>query len=196
MSEFELEQRANIKFLVKPGKSGNEIREMLVQVHGDKAMKKTAVYKWMKRFSEGRESVTDEVRSGQPGTSRTEEKITNVRQIVRENRRLTVMSIAEQVNIDRERVRKISTEDLDMRKVCSKMVPKELTEGKKQRRITICQHLLRGKKIFWAMSSQVMKHGLTNTTLKRSGKVNNGKMPILHDQKYSISPNKESKQCC
>jgi predicted transcriptional regulator len=47
---------------------------------------------------------------------------------VRENRQLTVKSIAEQVNIDRETVRKILTEDLDMRKVCAKMDPKELTE--------------------------------------------------------------------
>jgi len=36
MSELELEQRTNIKFLVKLGKSGNEIREMIVQVYGDK----------------------------------------------------------------------------------------------------------------------------------------------------------------
>jgi len=48
---------------------------MLVQVHGDNAMKKTAVYKWVKRVSEGRESVTDEERSGRPATSRTEENI-------------------------------------------------------------------------------------------------------------------------
>jgi len=40
MSELELEQRTNIKFLVKLGKSGNEIREMLLQVYGDNAMKK------------------------------------------------------------------------------------------------------------------------------------------------------------
>ena len=45
MSELELEQRTNIKFLVKLGNSGNEIREMLVQVYGDNAMKKTAVYR-------------------------------------------------------------------------------------------------------------------------------------------------------
>jgi len=44
MSELELEQGTNIKFLVKLGKSGNEIREMLVQVYEDNAMKKTAVY--------------------------------------------------------------------------------------------------------------------------------------------------------
>ena len=59
MSELELEQWMNIKFFVKLGKSGHEIREMLVQVYRDNAMKKTAVYKWVKRFSEGRESFTD-----------------------------------------------------------------------------------------------------------------------------------------
>ena len=37
---------------------------MLVQVYGDSVMKKTEVYKWVKSFSEGRESVTDEERSG------------------------------------------------------------------------------------------------------------------------------------
>jgi transposase len=59
----ELEQRANIKVLVKFGKSGSEI-EMLLQVYGDNGMKKRAVYKWVTRFSEGRESVTDEESSG------------------------------------------------------------------------------------------------------------------------------------
>jgi len=115
---------------------------MLVQVYGDNAMKKTAVYKWVKRFSEGRESVTDEERSRWPATSRTEENIAKVCQIMRENHQLTVRSIAEQVNIDRETVRKILTEDLDMREVCAKMVRKELTKEKKQRRVTIYQDLV------------------------------------------------------
>ena len=88
---------------------------MLVQVYGDNAMKKAAVYKWVKHFYEGRGSVTDEERSGRPATSRIEKNIAKVRQILRENRRLTVRSIAEQVNIDRETVRKILTEKLDMR---------------------------------------------------------------------------------
>jgi len=39
------------------------------------------------------------------------------------------------VNIDIETVRKMLTEDLDMRKVCAKMVPKELNEEQKQRRV-------------------------------------------------------------
>jgi len=89
MSELELEQRTNIKFLVKLGKSGNETREMLVQVYGDNAMKKTTVNKWVKCFSEGREGVTDEERSGLPATS-----IAKILQIMCENRQLTVRSIA------------------------------------------------------------------------------------------------------
>ena len=64
--------------------------------------------------------MTDEERSERPATSRTEENIAKARQIVRKNRRLTVRSIAEQVNIDRETVWKILTEDLDMRKACAK----------------------------------------------------------------------------
>ena len=46
------------------------------------------------------------------------------------------------MNVNRETVKKILTEDLDMRKVCAKMVPKELTEERKQRRVTICQDLI------------------------------------------------------
>ena len=108
---------------------------MLVQVYGDSAMKKTAVYKWVKRSSDGRESITDEEKSGRPATSKTEEHIAKVRQILRENRLFTVRSIAEQVNIDRETVGEILTEDLNMRNVCAKMVPKELTIEQKQRRV-------------------------------------------------------------
>jgi hypothetical protein len=82
----------NIKFVFKLGKSGSEIREVLVQVYRDNAMKKI-VYKWLSCFSEGRESVTDEEKVGRPATSRTEENIAKVRKIVRENYQMTNRSI-------------------------------------------------------------------------------------------------------
>jgi hypothetical protein len=78
---------------------------------------------WVTRVYEGRECVIDEERSGRTATSRIAENMAKFRQIVLENRRLTVRVIAEQAIIDRETVRKILTEDLDMRKVCAKMVP-------------------------------------------------------------------------
>ena len=169
---------------------------MLVQVYGDNAMKKTAVYKWVKRFSEERESVIDEERSRRPATSRTEENIAKICQIVRENRRLTVRSIAEQVNIDSETVRKILIEHLDMRKVCAKRSQRSSPKNKSKEESQFAKTFWRGKMTFWAMSSQVMKHGCTNRTLKQSGKVHNGRLPVPHDQKNSVCPNQESKQCC
>ena len=39
------------------------------------------------------------------------------------------------MHIDRETIRKILTEDLEMRKVCAKIVSKELTEEQKKRRV-------------------------------------------------------------
>ena len=196
MSELELEQRTNIKFLVKLGKSGNEIRVMLVQVYGDNAMKKIAVYKWVKRFSEGRESVTEKERSGRPATSRTEENIAKIRQIVHENLLLTVSSIAEQVNIDRETVRKILTEDLDMSKVCAEMVPKELTEEQKQRRVTIYHDLLEGQgdilgRVITGDETWVYQYDSETKRQIAQWKTANSPRP-----KISVGPNQESKQRC
>jgi len=78
-------------------------------------------------------SLRKRVQDGQQ-QAELKKNIAKFRQILRENRRLTVRSIAEQVNIDIETVRKILTEDLYMRKVCAIMVPKGLAEEQKQRR--------------------------------------------------------------
>jgi hypothetical protein len=62
---------------------------------------------------------------------------------VRESCQLTVRSIAEeQANIDQETVRKILTEDIDMRKVCAKMVPKDqsMREFLTGEQITVLEH--------------------------------------------------------
>ena len=57
-----LEQRFNIKFLVKVGKNGPEIRQMLQQVYGEDALKERTVFKWVQRFREGREDPKDNAR--------------------------------------------------------------------------------------------------------------------------------------
>ena len=58
----QLEQRINIKFLVKLGKNGPEIHQMLQQVYGVCALKKKNVFKWVQRFREGREDPKDYAR--------------------------------------------------------------------------------------------------------------------------------------
>jgi hypothetical protein len=38
----------------------------------------------------------------------------------------------------------------------------------------------------------VTKHGVTNRTLKQGGKVQNGRLPNLHDQKNSVGPHSQN----
>jgi ABC-type xylose transport system substrate-binding protein len=50
--------------------------------------------------------------------------------------------IAEIVSMDKEMVRQILHDKLNMRKVCAKMVPKNLTQGQKDNRKNICSNIM------------------------------------------------------
>jgi len=51
-----------------------------------------------------------------------------IRELVQSNIRLTVKMVADEVDMNRVTVRLILTEELGMRKICAKMVPRSLTE--------------------------------------------------------------------
>ena len=137
-----IEQRYAIKFCVGLGKSGTETLGMIRQVFKDESMSQTAVFKWHKLFKSGRQSVEDEPRGGRPSTSRTDDNVQRVRDVLNSDRRLSVRMIADRVGIDKMTVHTIITEDLAMRKVCAKLVPKVLTDDQKQRRVAACEDLL------------------------------------------------------
>jgi len=88
-------------------------------------------------FSEGREDVNDEERAGRPSTSTTDENIDEVKKIVLANRRITVREVAEDLNISIGSCHSIFTNDLGMRRVAAKFVPKLLNFDQKQHRINI-----------------------------------------------------------
>jgi len=133
-----LEQRINIKFLVKLGKNGPENHQMLQQVYGECAVKERTVFKWVRRFREGREDPKDDVRSGRPSTSSGNENIDRVRSLMLSDCQLTVRMIAEELGLGKSSVHMILTEHLDMKKVCTKIVPKLLTPEQKLRRKECC----------------------------------------------------------
>ena len=88
------------------------------------------------------EEVEDDPKTGQPSTTRTDENITRVKQLVWSDRRLTVQMILDELSLNRESVQKILLYDLGMWKVCSKMVPKILSENQKQNRVKFCEDML------------------------------------------------------
>jgi len=50
--------------------------------------------------------------------------------------------IADEVNVNQEAVRQILTEEFGMRKICAKMVPRNLTEQQRDAWVSICAELL------------------------------------------------------
>ncbi|UYV62166.1 hypothetical protein LAZ67_1008078 [Cordylochernes scorpioides] len=137
-----IDQRTFIKFCVK-----NEIKcadafRMLTVAYGEATLDRSNVYRWYKMFSEGREDVNDEERAGRPSTSTTDEKINEVEKIILANRRITVREVAEDLNISIGSCHSIFINDLGMRRVAAKFVPKLLNCDQKQHRMNIANEML------------------------------------------------------
>lgn len=128
------EQRTCVKFCFKTGKTASETYELLKTAFGDKCLSRSNVFIWFNRFKNGRESVEDEPRSGRPSTSKTDDNVVKVRDLVRSDRRLTIREMSDELNLSFYAVQSILTEDLNMRRVSAKFIPKLLTDEQKQHR--------------------------------------------------------------
>jgi hypothetical protein len=121
MSDKNLLQRINIKFCVKIGKRASETLALLTVDYGEYTMKKLSIFEWHSLFKEGREDVKDDPRCGQPKTQRADANVHRVRTLVLSDRRVCVRVIAEELNMNRETVRQIVKENLEMRKIFTKI---------------------------------------------------------------------------
>ncbi|GFS89484.1 protein GVQW3 [Trichonephila clavipes] len=127
MSDNNFEQRCAIQFCFRLGHNATEPFAKLQQAYGDSVLSRAQVFWWFKAFSEGRESIEDEPRSGKSSVSKTAENVVRVRDLVRSDRCLTVRMIGEELNLNHTTVHQILTNELKMRKICAKMVPKNLS---------------------------------------------------------------------
>jgi len=114
---------------------------MLTAAFGESTLSKKNVYKWYKLFTEGREDVNDDARSGRPSTSITDENVEEVKKIVMENRRIT-REVVEDVSISVGSYHTIFSDVLGMKRVAAKFVPKLLNFDQKNCRMSIAQELL------------------------------------------------------
>ncbi|EFN86290.1 Putative uncharacterized protein FLJ37770, partial [Harpegnathos saltator] len=92
---------------IKLGKSATETYVLLKEGYGNECLSRARVFECFKRFQDGREDVENDSRPNRPSTSKTNENIEKVDNLIRSDRRVTIRAIAETVGIDKECVKQI-----------------------------------------------------------------------------------------
>ena len=141
---LQFEQRGNIKFLCRFGKSASKTLLALQQVYGDTALKKSTLYDWFSQFKNGQETEDDQ-RSGRPSTSRTEEMIEKVRQLIQCDRRMIIVGLEQEVGISHGSIHAILSDNLKMRHVSAEFVPRQLTTDQMECHTMVAGDLFEGR---------------------------------------------------
>lgn len=138
-SNSNLEVRSVIKFCQELGHTPSKTFEMMEKT-GLKCSK-VLVFKWHRRFREGRVSLDDDTREGRPAMRHI--LVDDVKAAVNGDRRLTVREITDKVRSSYGTVERILTQDLNMRKVSARWVPRLLSSSDKERRVACSKGFLR-----------------------------------------------------
>jgi transposase len=126
---------------VKEGNSAGVIYDRLRAVYGDVCMGITSVRRWVKHFKDGNTDIADQPRCGRQTTAATERNKQKVDEIIRQDRRKTVREIARQLGGGHQEVQEMMGV-LRYRKVCSRWVPRLLTDEHKTVRRDVSSQLL------------------------------------------------------
>jgi transposase len=135
-------QRAYIKIEILRGKTRMEIHSSLMEVCGVKAVDRSTISRWAQHFREGRLSIENDPKSGRRRTSTDDQNVERVVQILEEDRRMTCEEIAHSAGISRESAYRILTERLHKSQIAARLVPHDVSEEQKCRRLEIAQQLL------------------------------------------------------
>ena len=83
-------------------------------------MNRASVFKWHKRFKEGRESVLDDERCGRSKEVNRPELIGQIKNFMDKDRPVLIETISAQFDVSMGTVHTIIREELKMRKICAK----------------------------------------------------------------------------
>ena len=116
--------RAVITFYFLQGRVPKKIHAILIETLGEHAPSYATVKNRVAQFKRGDFSTCAAPRPGQPKTVTTPEVIDQIYELTLKDRRISAKSIPEQLGFSRDLVGSIIHEDLDMRKLSTKWVPK------------------------------------------------------------------------
>ena len=135
--EYTLEERYAIKFCFQVGKNATETYGMLQTAFGASCMNRASVFEWHKRFKEGRESVRDYERCGRSKEVRTPQLISQIKNFMDKDCCVSIETISAPFDVSVGTVHTIIREELKMRKICAKFIPRVLREDQKKKDVVI-----------------------------------------------------------
>ena len=152
-----VEYRSVIKFLVLRKTPSLRIIEMLEETYGSDSPSKSTVNRWINEFRGGRQLVFDSDKSGRPSEIDSSQKKLKLEKLIKEQRRITVRNLAASINVS---VGSCYTllEDMGVRKLCSRFVPKFLTAELQENRRRACEENL---SIFEALGESFLTNIVT-----------------------------------
>ena len=121
-----VEQRAVIKFCADIGKTPTETHKFIKQSVTHSNVSRSLVFKWHKRFSDGRDSLMGDKREGRPSFKTSDVVKNEVCNVIDSDRRLTVREVANKCAIPKTTVHAILVQELHMNRICARCVPKLL----------------------------------------------------------------------
>ena len=132
--EETLEERYAIKLCFKLGNNATKTYRMLQTAFGASCINRASVFEWHKRFKEGRGSMRDDEKCGRSKEVRTPELIGQIKNFMDKDRRESIETIRAQFDVSVGTVHTIIREELKIRKICVKFVPRVLRDDQKERR--------------------------------------------------------------
>jgi histone-lysine N-methyltransferase SETMAR len=138
--------RACAYMLLKNGSTAKNAKQSLDTAFGKHAPAYSTVALWFKEFRGGRRSLDDLPRSGRPPTAVTEENIAAVQKLIEEDPHIPVRKMRSILKIGTAALYSIVHDKLRYRKLCTRWVPRELTEEQKRERVNWCKMMLRNFK--------------------------------------------------
>ena len=122
-----IEHRAVIKFFSRKGLNTTEISKQLDNVYKDSAPSYRTVSKWVTKFKNQERAFEDAPRMGRPSTITTDENVEAVERILMRDWQVSVRRLTYELVIPKTIIREIIDDQLGMKKVCARWVPKLFT---------------------------------------------------------------------
>ena len=135
-STMELENgdfRVMICYDLKRGLTYHESPQKLREVFGSIAPGKSTVSKWFPEFEFGRSHFNNDNSCGRPVSAATQENATRVKELIREDTRITCKDLQDILGIGMSILNEIL--HLDVHKLCVRWVPHQLTKEQKVGRV-------------------------------------------------------------